>query len=130
MSALTDFGRAGVQKDSEFYCPRCIARCTESPDGSHEYGHFNGCPRRPDGLPWVGSRSYDPAEDPLLIGAPDVAADGGRLECDDCGNEIDPQKHKILIRPNNPHLDLCVECQPHYRADRQYSPVDNGGEKA
>ncbi|WP_225334238.1 hypothetical protein [Halomicrobium urmianum] len=128
-SVIGDTGHTEVRKDSEFICPRCLARCTESPNKPIEYGHYEGCPRRDDDLPWVGCRTYKPEKDPLLKGSPEVAADGGRLTCDDCGDDIDPDQHKIQIRINQHHLDLCADCQSEYRADRQYAPVTDGGEQ-
>ncbi|WP_157969313.1 hypothetical protein [Haloplanus rubicundus] len=47
-------GKLGTEKDREFRCPTCGARCTESLSSSHEYGHYTDCSRRPDYLPRGG----------------------------------------------------------------------------
>jgi len=46
--------KLGTEKDHEFRCPICGARCTESSSGVEEYGHYTDCPRRPDHLPRGG----------------------------------------------------------------------------
>ncbi|GAB7011757.1 hypothetical protein JCM18549_27620 [Halolamina salina] len=43
-------GTLGTEKDSEFRCGTCKARCTRSPSDGTEYGHLIGCPHRPDDL--------------------------------------------------------------------------------
>jgi len=121
----THSGPAIATKTSEYRCPRCCCRVTKSPsDPSLEYGHKRHCPRRPDHFGWT-KVTYDPEADPLLIGSPEIAVDGGRLTCDDCEDEIDPENHKVLIKTNG-FDDLCVGCQPHYPSDRQYRPEDGG----
>ena len=45
-----------TEKDREFRCPICEARCTEALSSSDEYGHFTDCPRRPDHLPRGGKK--------------------------------------------------------------------------
>jgi hypothetical protein len=72
--------RLEPEKDSEFICPRCHSRCTESPIDGTEYGHKGGCPRREIDRPSNGP-SYDPEKDDLL---PDQAAvaDGGEGRVD------------------------------------------------
>ena len=47
-------GTLGTDKPGEFWCPGCGARCTESPDGTTEYGHHVDCPNRD--LPRFGGR--------------------------------------------------------------------------
>ena len=114
-------GPAKATKDSEYRCPRCCCRVTRSPSNLNlEYGHKDGCPRRPDHFGYANS-DYDPDADPLLIGSLKVAADGGRLICDDCDDKIDPETHKVLIKTNG-YDDLCLSCQPNYPSERQYRP--------
>jgi hypothetical protein len=48
--------KLGTEKDHEFRCPICSARCTESTSGIEEYGHYTDCPRRPDHLPRGGKK--------------------------------------------------------------------------
>jgi len=43
-------GRPRAEKDSEFICDVCGARCTRTVDHG-EVGHKYGCPERPDHLP-------------------------------------------------------------------------------
>ena len=120
-------GPAIATKDSEYRCPRCCCRVSRSPsDPTLEYGHKDGCPRRPDHFGYA-TVEYDPVADPLLLGSPEIVADGGRLTCDDCDAEIDPGNHKVLIKPSG-FDDLCLDCQPHYDSERQYRPKENGGE--
>ncbi|TKX77661.1 hypothetical protein EXE53_25385 [Halorubrum sp. SD626R] len=40
-------GSFTAEKDSEFFCDTCGARCTRSPNRDLEYGHLIGCPHRP-----------------------------------------------------------------------------------
>lgn len=35
----------------EFRCADCGAPCTRSSKSGQEYGHYSGCPRRPDDWP-------------------------------------------------------------------------------
>ena len=122
-------GHIQIQKDSEFWCPRCGSRCTRSPvDGNTEFGHRNRCPRRPEKFGYATGGQYKPEKDPLLLGERGVAADGGRTTCDDCDSPIDPENHKVLIQPGG-FKDLCQQCQPNYARDRLYAPKD-GGEQA
>lgn len=60
---------------------------------------------------------------------PPLAADGGSVTCDDCGSEIQPENHKILIRERDEieHLDLCLECQSKHPRDDQFTPATDGG---
>lgn len=60
---------------------------------------------------------------------PQLAADGGSLTCDDCGGQIQPDNHKILIRDRDEieHLDLCLQCQPKHPRDDQFTPAADGG---
>jgi hypothetical protein len=80
------FGQRGSctpSKDSEFRCPRCRARCTESPTKDLEYGHAQGCPDRPDELRrYVDGSPYDPSKDKLAPDPDEVAADGGDRRVD------------------------------------------------
>ena len=69
-------GPLKAEKDSEFECPRCHARCTESPIDGTEYGHKGGCPRREIDRPVNTGAAYDPEKDDLLPDQPAVA-DGG-----------------------------------------------------
>ncbi len=58
-------GSLTCEKDSEFRCKVCKARCTRSPVDATEYGHLVGCPQRPEKF-HVGSgdgRRYRPEED-------------------------------------------------------------------
>ncbi|QLG62188.1 hypothetical protein [Halorarum salinum] len=73
-------GRLTTEGVGEFRCPICRARCTESQssDVPGEFGHYPGCPERPDHLPNGGSHYFKPDEED--IGR--VAADGGE--------EVDP----------------------------------------
>jgi hypothetical protein len=41
-------GSFTAEKDREFFCDTCGARCTRSINGDLEYGHLVGCPERPD----------------------------------------------------------------------------------
>lgn len=41
-------GSFTAEKDREFFCDTCGARCTRSLNGDLEYGHLVGCPERPD----------------------------------------------------------------------------------
>ncbi|MFC7077848.1 hypothetical protein [Haloarcula halophila] len=57
-------------KDCEFRCPECRARVSASPTENVEYGHYIGCPRRPDEFPDHGkvirsSRLADPDQEVL-----------------------------------------------------------------
>lgn len=66
-------GSFTAEKDREFFCDTCRARCTRSINGDLEYGHLIGCPSRPEEFTKStsdGGRFYKPddAED---------AADGG-----------------------------------------------------
>lgn len=45
---LSYVGTLGTEKDSEFRCGACKARCTKSPVDGSEYGHLIGYPNRPD----------------------------------------------------------------------------------
>ncbi|NHN59833.1 MULTISPECIES: hypothetical protein [Halorussus] len=60
---------------------------------------------------------------------PPVLADGGSLTCDDCGGQVDPENHKILIRDRDEieYLDLCLECQPKHPSEDQFTPATDGG---
>jgi hypothetical protein len=78
MTRLGQSGPVSVEKDREFRCERCRARCTRSATKDLEYGHKGGCPRRPDELRrCVDGTPYDPADDPLALDPDQVAADGG-----------------------------------------------------
>ncbi|MFC6975698.1 hypothetical protein ACFQL1_15145 [Halomicroarcula sp. GCM10025709] len=57
-------------KRLEARCPNCRARISKSPTESVEYGHYIGCPRRPDEFPDHGkvvrsSRLADPTQEVL-----------------------------------------------------------------
>lgn len=125
-------GQYGVvtsaDKDRECFCPRCRARITESPSSDLEYGHKPDCPRRPsdDRIGYSNSGKYDPSLD--IKRRLKILADGGQITCGDCGGAVDPANHKVLLRPVATDIDLCVECQPHHPADRQFSPAAGGGE--
>jgi predicted RNA-binding Zn-ribbon protein involved in translation (DUF1610 family) len=58
--------RYPVEKDREFRCPTCGARCTRTLN-SGEVGHKYRCPRRPDRLPQGGGSGggsyYEPSEE-------------------------------------------------------------------
>ena len=57
-------GSFTAEKDREFFCDTCGARCTRSINGDLEYGHLVGCPHRPDDFK-IGSsegRHYRPDE--------------------------------------------------------------------
>ncbi|MFH5800440.1 hypothetical protein [Haladaptatus sp. CMAA 1911] len=43
-----------VERENEFRCSICRARCTRTPEGL-EVGHRYGCPERPDHLPNGGA---------------------------------------------------------------------------
>lgn len=58
----------------EFWWPACGARCTESPDGSDEYGHHLDCPNRE--LPRFGGPPVRTSQLENCL-ARDLAADGG-----------------------------------------------------
>lgn len=67
--------RLDTEKDREFRCPKCRARCTQSPtDDNTEYGHMSGCPDRPDEWPAGGKYLKNCDHVP----AQQVATDGGR----------------------------------------------------
>lgn len=56
-------GSFTVEKDSEFRCGTCKARCTRNPTDGTEYGHLIGCPERPDEFTKSssdGGRFYSP----------------------------------------------------------------------
>lgn len=40
-------GTFSAEKDREFFCDTCGARCTRSVNGDLEYGHLIECPHRP-----------------------------------------------------------------------------------
>lgn len=66
-------GTLTAEKDREFFCDTCKARCTRSINGELEYGHLVGCPNRPDEFN-IGSsegRRYHPDE------GSDESSDGG-----------------------------------------------------
>ena len=46
--SLGHSGSFTAEKDREFFCDTCGARCTRSINGDLEYGHLVGCPHRPD----------------------------------------------------------------------------------
>ena len=57
-------GSFTAEKDREFFCDTCGARCTRSLNGDLEYGHLVGCPERPEAFQ-VGSsdgRRFVPEE--------------------------------------------------------------------
>jgi len=57
-------GSFTAEKDREFFCDTCGARCTRSVNGDLEYGHLVGCPERPEAFQ-VGSsdgRRFVPEE--------------------------------------------------------------------
>lgn len=59
-------GTFTTEKDSEFRCETCKARCTRSPVDGTEYGHLIGCPNRPDKFTKSasdGKRYYRPDDD-------------------------------------------------------------------
>jgi hypothetical protein len=71
-----DAGGLTVEKDCEFRCPHCRARCTESPIDGTEFGHRDGCPRRPENLPsGGGGATY---EDVVDDDQEELVTDGGR----------------------------------------------------
>lgn len=74
-------GPLKAEKDSEFHCPRCHSRCTESPIDGTEYGHKEGCPRREIDQPTNGA-SYDPEDDPLAQPEESDSEDGGDRRVD------------------------------------------------
>ncbi|MFC6988486.1 hypothetical protein ACFQJD_06755 [Haloplanus sp. GCM10025708] len=63
------FGIGETEKECEFRCPICDARCTEYQPDATELGHLTDCPRRPDEFPRRG-KQYNPNNDAL-------ATDGG-----------------------------------------------------
>ena len=67
MSYLTiaNTGLMTAEKDREFFCPVCRARCTEGTEGV-EYGHYSGCPHRPDHLPASTGNYYDPEKGEVI----------------------------------------------------------------
>jgi hypothetical protein len=66
-----------VEKDREFRCAICNARCTQALGGVEEYGHLGDCPRRTDHLPRSGRKMRQDGDSHAL------AADGGVI-CYDC----------------------------------------------
>ena len=65
--------RLTTEKDTEFRCEECRARCTRSPNDGTEYGHQTGCPDRPDEFPRGGKHIKHCDHAP----AQQVATDGG-----------------------------------------------------
>ena len=62
--SLGHSGSFTAEKEREFFCDTCGARCTRSVNGELEYGHLVGCPERPEELR-VGTsegRRYRPDE--------------------------------------------------------------------
>ena len=59
----------------EFWCPACGARCTESPDGTTEYGHQLDCPNRE--LPRFGELPSSRTTQLQNCLDADLATDGG-----------------------------------------------------
>lgn len=60
---------------------------------------------------------------------PQLAADGETPRCGDCGGQIQPEHHKVLIRDRDEieHVDLCLECQTKHPRENQFSPATDGG---
>lgn len=49
------------------------------------------------------------------------------IECDNCHNDIDPDEHRIRIKPDGNHDDLCLECQTKVPHEELYRPATDGG---
>ncbi|MDZ5811611.1 hypothetical protein U4E84_09670 [Halorubrum sp. AD140] len=64
--SLGHSGSFTAEKDREFFCDTCGARCTRSINGDLEYGHLIGCPDRPEAFSFGTSdhvRKYSPEDD-------------------------------------------------------------------
>ncbi|WP_324662428.1 hypothetical protein [Haloarcula sediminis] len=69
--------KLGTEKDGEFRCESCRARCSRSPNDGTEYGHHTGCPHRPDEFPAGGKYIENCDHAPAQVGDRAVATDGG-----------------------------------------------------
>lgn len=68
---LGNTGRITAEKDNEFFCKTCRARCTRSPHDGIEFGHLVGCPNRPDKFDGFGGSGGNHHFDPNDEAEPD-----------------------------------------------------------
>jgi hypothetical protein len=129
------YAKLDTEKDAEFRCGSCRARCTRNPIDGTEYGHYTGCPHRPDDFPAGGHylKNCDHAPGQTTDG--EVVADGGTFDCENCGDETPVTERWRYIRPNQDddeqvqHDELCPGCSTGKDSSRLFRAAgDMGGD--